>query len=296
MRILITGASGFIGSHLGKRLSAGHEVLGTVFRSPKKLPFHSERLDLTGEFAVASLLQEFKPQVIVHAAALSRVIGCEERPADAVAVNVTATARLLRWAETLHAKLIFLSSDQVYSGVKGGYRESDAPDPVSVYGHTKLEAEQRVLASTARTLVIRSNSVVGPSLGWGESFSDMVLNRLRAGRSIELFEDQYRSPIHIRSLLDVLESACVLDFSGLVHVGGPRRHSRLDVGYAVARAYGLSCDPITVSRFREHPQAAIMTADTSYDISRLKQLMPFVRLRRLDDELLADANAAEAKS
>jgi dTDP-4-dehydrorhamnose reductase len=203
---------------------------------------------------------------------------------------------LIRWAETLHAKLIFLSSDQVFSGAKGGYRESDTPDPVSVYGRTKLEAEGRVLTSAARTLVIRCNSVVGPSIGWGESFTDFVLHRLRAGRSIELFEDQYRSPIHIRSLLDVLEAACVLEFSGLVHVGGPRRHSRLDVGYAVARAYGLSSDSIEVTRFREHPQAAAMTADNSYDISRLKQLMPFLRLRRLDDDLLADANAPEAAS
>lgn len=270
-------------------------MLGVVFRTLTRLPFRFECADLTAAPAVAALLQSFRPQVIVHAAAMSRVLDCEDHPDEAEAVNVAATENLVHWAETLHARFIFLSSDQVFSGSKGAYRESHAPDPVNVYGRTKLEAERLVLASAAPLTIIRSNSVVGPTLGWGESFTDMVLKKLRAGDKVTLFQDQYRSPIHIRSMVQVLNAACVLEFSGLLHVGGGRRMNRLDTGFAVARAYGLPSDSIESASFKAHPRAEVLTADNSYDISRLKQLMPFLKLRSLDDELAEDAHGPEAR-
>jgi dTDP-4-dehydrorhamnose reductase len=294
VRILITGASGFVGSHLGRRLSGRHEVLGVVCRSVRAPKFRSVRLDLTDEPSVAEAVRGFAPQVIVHAAAMSRVLDCEDRPDEAAAVNVKATARLMRWAERLHSKFIFISSDQVFSGRKGGRRESDTPDPVNCYGRTKLEAEQHVLSSSARTLVVRSNSVVGPSHGWGESFTDRVAATLRRGESVVLFEDQYRSPIHIRSLLDVLEAACAQDLSGLLHVGGLARLSRLNTGYALARSYRLNPELIIPGSYLSHPRADIMTADTSFDISRLMQVVPALRLRSLDDEFADDAREGEA--
>jgi dTDP-4-dehydrorhamnose reductase len=289
VRILITGASGFVGSQLGRHLSREHDVLGIVFRNQRCLPFRFESVDLTAGKAVAALLQEFKPRVIVHAAAMSRVLDCEDHPEEAAGMNVGVTEVLAIAAKNAHARMIFLSSDQVFSGGKGGYRESHTPDPANVYGRTKLEAEQAVLASGAVALIVRSNSVVGPSIGWGESFTDMVLRKLRNRQTLTLFEDQYRSPIHIRTMVRVLEAACVMEFSGLLHVGGSRRLNRLDTGYAVARAYGLSPDPIVPASYSTHPRASIMTADNSYDISRLRQLMPFIEFKPLDEELAQDA-------
>jgi dTDP-4-dehydrorhamnose reductase len=294
VRVLITGASGFIGSHLGRRLAPNHDVCGVIFRSLRKLPFPAVRLDLTDERSTAEAIREFSPQVIVHAAAISRVVECEDRPDAAYAVNVTATSRLLLWAERLHAKFIYLSSDQVFSGRKGARRESDPPDPMNRYGQMKLEAESLILRSAARNLVIRSNSVVGQSQGWGESFSDMILTKLRRSEPVVLFEDQYRSPIHIRSLVDVLEAACVKDLNGLLHAGGLERLSRLDTGYALARAYGLSPDAIQPGTYLSHPRAAIFTADTSYDTSRLRQMIPALRLKRIDEEFVVDAQSSES--
>jgi dTDP-4-dehydrorhamnose reductase len=142
-------------------------------------------------------------------------------------------------------------------------------------------------------LVIRSNSVVGPSIGWGESFSDWILNKLRFGNSIQLFEDQYRSPIHIRSMTDVLEEVCIRDVVGLLHVGGLRRLSRTDIGYTIVRAYGLNPDPIEPVSYKTHPDSAIMPQDTSFDGSRLRQTLPAVRLKSLDEEFLQDAKESE---
>ncbi len=296
MRALITGASGFVGSQLGQRMSRDHEILGITFRSSRPLPFPTQRVDLTDERTVAFVVREFRPDVIVHSAALSRVLACQTEPALAEAVNVAATGRLARWAERLHAKLIFLSSDQVFAGDKGLYIESDLPKPINVYGRTKLSAEREVLETSSANLVIRSNSVVGPSQGGGESFSDWVLNRVQSGMRVPLFQDQYRSPLHVRTLLDVLVSACIHDVTGLIHVGGPKRMSRRELGYAVIRAYGLTPDLVDETELRSHPHAEIMPRDTSYRIAHLKQAMPYITFEALEDEFLKDARQAEVKA
>jgi dTDP-4-dehydrorhamnose reductase len=292
LRILITGATGFAGARLGVHLAQRYDVLGIGWRAQRMPPFPCERADLTNADAISAVVTAFRPQAIVHLAAMSRVIGCEDHSEQARDLNVYATARLVIVAAKLRAKFIFISTDQVFSGRRGIYRESDEPGPVGVYGRTKLEAERIVLSSEAQSLVIRSNSIVGASRCFGESFSDRILHALRRGETADLFQDQYRSPIHIRQLVQILEAGCTMEFSGLLHVGGSKRMSRLDTGYAVARAYGLSADGIHPVSYLSHPRAVIMTADTSYDITRLKQAMPFLAFPPLDDDFIADARDA----
>jgi dTDP-4-dehydrorhamnose reductase len=296
MRILITGASGFIGSQLGQALAADHDVLGTVFRSRTPLPFPFRVADLTDERAVADMMRDFKPQVIVHATALSHVLDCEQDPNAARKINVEATGRLTRWAERVHTRLIFLSSDQVFSGKRGMYLESDPSDPINVYGRTKLEAEHLVLANASGNLVVRSNSVVGPSKGRGDSFSDWILRHLSRGEKVSLFHDQYRSPIHVRQLVRLLHFVCMNPTSGILHAGGLRRMSRADLGYALARSYGLAADCIEVTDLASHASASVMPRDTSFNVARLRQVVPQLKMRPLDDEFVDDARAAEIRA
>lgn len=263
--------------------------MGTAFHNRTPPPFPHEIVDLTDDLSVSSLMKSFAPNVIVHSAAMSKVAECEDHPEAARNLNVAATARLVRWAQRLSAKFIFLSSDQVFDGLKGGYRESDAPHPISEYGLTKLEAEHLIFTSETKSLVVRSNNIVGKSIGWGECFTDWVVKRMRSGQSVPLFRDQYRSPIHIRALEDLLVEACLSDITGLIHAGGPRRMSRLDIGYAVCRAYGFSPELIADESYRSHSHQNVMTPDTSYDISHLRQIVPQLIQKNLDEEFILDA-------
>lgn len=296
MRILITGASGFIGSHLGKAVSSEHDVLGLICRSRAPLSFPHQAADLTQDRPIADILREFRPEVVVHAAAHSRVLASEQDPQGAHEINVKATGRLARWAGRLQARLIFLSSDQVFSGRKGVYIESDTPDPINHYGRTKLEAEKLVLTASSGNLVVRSNTVVGPTHGRGQSFSEWILDHLQRGEKIALYYDQFRSPIHIRTMVRLLEFACLNPLSGILHAGGPQRISRADMGFALSRCYGLSADPIEVTSVATHPHAQIMTRDTSYNILRLRQMIPLLKLRSLEEEFAEEVRQAEVKA
>lgn len=296
MRILITGASGFIGSHFGSAMSLKEEILGFIFRSQKPLPFPVKTVNLLDQSSVKAAVDDFRPEIIVHCAAMTSVLACEASPDDAYQLNTDAASTLARLADSAGAKLIFLSSDQVYSGSKGAYIESDDPHPVNCYGRTKLSAEEIVLNLNSANLVVRSNSVVGPSLGWGESFSGWILSSVRANKPLRLFSDQYRSPIHIRRMVEVLTAACKMDFIGLLNVGGPKRMSRADTAFTVLRSHSLPAGEVEVVSYRTHPQGHVMPPDCSYNIARLKQTAPFVKFLPLEEEFgLDETDSADMK-
>ncbi len=134
-KILITGASGFLGSRLACCYRDRHDLL---------LPSHGE-LNVCREEAVRAYMEEHRPDVVIHCAALSNTWYCEQHPEESHRANVQATVRIAKACKLTGARLIFMSSDQVYNGtpLSGPLREEDVLPPVSVYGRHKLEAEQR---------------------------------------------------------------------------------------------------------------------------------------------------------
>jgi len=294
MRLLITGASGFVGSQVGIRLQNQYELLGIAHRSTNALPFKSVKLDLTKFDKLFALLDSFKPEIILHAAALSQVIPCENQPELADRVNTESTALIAKWAAEHSSHLIFISTDQVFDGHRGSYREHDLPNPINRYGRTKYRAEQAVLSASSGNLIVRSNSVVGPSAGWGTSFTDRLIASFEAVNPVNLFHDQFRSPIHIRQMLDVLESCVRSQLTGILHAGGPERQSRLQTGSLLASAYGFDLSLIHSTSYLNHDQSSIMHPDGSFDTSLLKDTFPHISWRPLELEFREDAGRTAA--
>jgi dTDP-4-dehydrorhamnose reductase len=275
MRLLLTGASGQLGGYLLQELqTAGADVVawsgtrqgrlfGTTFRP----------IDLTIPDHVAAAFREAKPSLVVHSAAITTVAACYRDPRRANQVNVNATALLTELAAEAGVRFVFPSTDLVFDGDKGSYCEVDAPSPLSVYGRSKLEAEKPVLAYS-RGVVARLSLLYGPTLVGQSAFFDDQVAALQSGRPVTLFEDEWRTPLDLETaaqgILAIAESA----FAGLIHLGGPERLSRLEMGNRLA-AY-LGCDPqVIVPAKRDQLQTAEpRPSDVSLDSSLWRKLFP----------------------
>ncbi len=288
MRVLVTGATGFIGAHLGMILAKRHDVLGVACTSQHLPDFPVSRTDLTEPDASRKLLQSFPPDIVIHCAAMSRVMECEAHPVKAEEINVHAPRELALQAAARGARLLFFSSDMVFSGERGYYTEQSPPSPQNVYGWTKLRAEAAVLEANAQNIVVRLNLVVGKGRGFGTSFTERILDEINRRGKASLFTDQFRSPIHVRSVVLAATLLTERDISGILHLGGSQRLSRAELGRALCRAAGIEEVKIEEVSYLSHPQASLLPRDTSFGVGRREMEMPELEVRPVETELAAD--------
>lgn len=296
---LVLGGTGFLGAHVVAAAHARARELATmaepqgppvrgVGRSPQAAPvFTAPRLedayvagDLVPAGAAEGLLAKHRPGLVVNCAALSRVGDCEGDPDLARRLNVEVPAEVARWCEEHGARLVHVSTDLVFGASPaptGGFREKDPVGPVSVYGETKLAGEQAVLGACPATLVARLPLLYGNSGGRGLGASDSLLEAVEADRSPALFVDEHRTPLEVTAAAEALVELLLIEEAGVLHLAGPDRVSRHELGLAVLRAMGLS-DEDARARVREARQAEVETvgarpADVCLDARRAARLL-----------------------
>jgi dTDP-4-dehydrorhamnose reductase len=275
MRLLLTGASGQLGAYLLRELAQGqHDVTAWSGTGSSSLfGFPLQPVWLESRDAMARAIRQARPDAILHTAALASVARCLEDPTAARLVNVQGTQFLTELAGAKNARLILVSTDLVFDGERGNYRETDPPAPLSVYGKTKREAEQVVLARPGHA-VVRLSLLFGPTLTGRPSFFDTQWAALQSGKPLALFEDEWRTPLSLaraaRALIAVAES----DFTGLIHIGGPERMSRLEMGQRLAKFLHLDPAPIVACRREASPVPEPRPRDTSLNASLWRSLFP----------------------
>ena len=241
-------------------------------------------VDLGDEIAVEAALNEWDPQVIVHAAAVSSPAAALKDPALTQAVNVRATSILAGWAWYRSVRMIFCSTDMVFDGRHGGYTETDEPSPVSIYGKSKLEAELAV-ADLPRGMAVRLSLLYGPGLHGRITFFDQMAAALRSRQRLRLFEDEWRTPLSLADAAAGLIAACDSSATGIYHLGGPERMSRLEMGRRLAAAMGVSDRGIEpVSRLNMAGQEE-RPADLSLDSAKWDQQFPDFHRQTLEDAI-----------
>ena len=245
MKVLVIGGSGFIGRYLVRRLGAipGHEVTTTFLSRPPENDGNSwHRLDLPDAETLASIFQRSQPDVVTHLAAMADVGAAEREPERAHAVNVDGTAEIVSLCQRHGARLVFVSTEYVFDGRAGPYRESDTPSPTTQYGHTKRDAEQLVAELGSAGSVVRTSIVYGWPLQRHRNFVPVLIERLRAGQPYHASTSVMRSPIYVEHLVDGIATLVEHGHPGIHHIAGHDWVSMYHFATAVASEFGLNQD------------------------------------------------------
>lgn len=239
LRVLITGVSGNLGWTLAKTLAPVFEVVGTFFVNQVLI----DRVDCIGfdlrrVGSISDFVSKLSPNIIVHLAAITDPDDCERNPQLAYLVNRDASCEIAKASARIGARLIFASTDLVFDGSKGDYTEQDAPNPLSVYARSKVEAEEAVLSICKHALVFRSSLIYGLGNPIKKTFFKVMLENLSQSKPVRVFTDQWRNPILVDDLARAILAAIKQEISGLYHIGGRERVSRFEFAAAVCEQLG----------------------------------------------------------
>ena len=235
-RILITGASGLLGGNMIHRWAPEHELLG-LDRNPFG-GYPVAQVDLLDWDRVTRLVREFEPTVILNAAAMANVDGCEKDPEAARAMNVDLVGTLAELARESEAALVHISTDQVFNGESDTlYTEEDAPSPINEYGRSKLAGERAALEYKG-SLVVRTN-IFGWNLARNKgSFGEWLYDLFEERREATLFTDVFFTPIYIGALIEGIEAALDRGLTGVLHLAGATSLSKDAFGRLLAEEMG----------------------------------------------------------
>jgi dTDP-4-dehydrorhamnose reductase len=283
MKILVTGANGLLGQHLVKLLieSDAHEIIATgrgVSRTPfvvnERSQYHS--LDITNGMEVAAFIALNRPDIIIHTAAITQVDECETNPVSCWNTNVTATRFLISAAENIGARFIYISTDFVFDGLAGPYRETDTPEPVNYYGSSKLAAEKAVRESNLNWCIVRTVLVYGNILvGNRSNIVSWVKQNLTAGKNIKVVSDQWRTPTYVEDLAKGILLVMEKNASGIFHISGPEMLSPFDMANATAEYLGLNKTLLEKVNASIFTQPAKRPGKTGFIIDKARQQLEY---------------------
>ena len=220
-KLLITGGSGYLGRHLTARAGETYEVYTTYRSQADQIkagqPF---ALDLTDRAAVLGLIDQLKPQAIIHTAANNP--GQDERLM--MQINAEGSRFVAEGAVTVGARLVQVSSDVVHDGQHAPYADSALPNPLNTYGRSKAAAEANVAAANPQTVIVRTSLIYG--LEEIDRGTAGFIKRLKTGQPLVLFNDVVRQPVWIETLIEALLKLTEIEFSGILNIAGHQALTR----------------------------------------------------------------------
>lgn len=258
-KILITGSSGFLGSRLAYYYKDKYEML---------LPTHGE-LNVSREEAVRAYIEEHRPDVVIHCAALSNTWYCEQHPDESHRTNVQGTVRIAKACKLTGAKLIFMSSDQVYNGTPmlGALKEDALLQPVNIYGQHKLEAEQRAQWNLPESVGLRLTWMYDLPTSNMKLNSNLLVNLQKAineGNNVKAAINEYRGVTYVWDVVKNIEKAITLP-GGIYNFGSGNSLNSYDLQLATAKLLGAKepKDLVLPDEERFADQARNLTMDCS---------------------------------
>ena len=275
MKILITGGSGLLGQYLNIILSVSHNIL-TIYNSNEGncRSYRSEKTDLNDLKKLKEIFLTFKPDVVIHTAAISRPESCNELPLDMVMnINVTSSVQLARLCRRNKAKLIFTSTDLVYDGDAGQMLSEDSVvNPVSLYAQTKIQSETEIMNIFDNYIILRTSLLYGIGLNHSVNNFHIMYHNFMNNKPVKLFYDQFRTPLALRDAAELIQELILTDAKDItLNFGGKERVSRAELGEILCELGNF--DKALIERISMSDVNAInKVADVSMNTEKLQSL------------------------
>jgi len=266
-KLLVTGASGFLGWNLCQIAKQEWDIYGTSFSHAIEIPdITSLNVDLRDFEELKRIFQEIQPDAVIHTAAQSSPNVCQSNPEESHAINVTASCNIAGLCADYSIPCAFTSTDLVFNGLNAPYKEIDSVSPVNLYGEQKVIAEEGMLERYPLTAVCRMPLMFGVAAPPAQSFMQPFIQTLRQGKELSLFTDEFRTPASgataAKGLLLALEKV-----NGRIHLGGKERMSRYDFGQLLVEVFELPREGLKGCRQADVKMAASRPPDVSLDSS-----------------------------
>ena len=268
MRILITGSNGLLGQKIVKIcLKRGTEFLATSNGNNR-----NREMDITNQTLISEVFSVFKPTHIIHTAALTNVDYCELNPEECQEVNVLATQKLWDEAQKINAHFQLLSTDFIFDGLTGNYKETDKPSAVSVYGQSKVDAEKILINSENKNWSIARTIIVYGTAN-NLSRTNIVLwsiDALTKGDPMKIINDQFRMPTWADDLAWGCIEICQRNKTGIFHLCGPEFMAVNEIVFRIAKHLGKSTENIEIISSSTLNQPAKRPPRTGFDLTKSK--------------------------
>jgi dTDP-4-dehydrorhamnose reductase len=277
MKILVTGANGLLGQELiAHLLENNYDVIATSkganrLQVPPGKNFVYEDLDVTDGLASLKVLTEHKPDLIIHAAAMTQVDQCELNKIVCYNINVTATRFLIAAAKEIGAKLIYISTDFIFDGVSGPYKEDDEARPLNYYGSTKLSAEIEVMESGLQWTIVRTVLVIGNEESTRSNIISWVKDKLRKGEKIKVVDDQFRTPTFTEDLAKGIVLIIQKNATGIYHISGKDLLTPYQIAMKTADYLQLDHSLIEKADVTSFSQPAVRPPRTGFYIDKARK-------------------------
>jgi dTDP-4-dehydrorhamnose reductase len=267
MKIIITGGSGLLGQYLSKEFSKSNEVISLYRKnSLSSDKFNSKKLDIRNHILLNDLFESFKPDIVIHAAAISNPLLSLEAK-DVYDINVSSTKMIAELCEKYSVRLIYTSTDLVYAGYRGSMLKEDSKlIPVSLYAETKLMGEIKIQETFDNYIILRIALLYGFGLGNKTSHFQEMYESLKTGKPVRLFYDQYRTPVSLPEAASIIHKLCNHNIRDvIVNVAGKEKVNRVEMGEKLCAIAGFDkrlIQKITMSEIPGYPAVEDVSLNT----------------------------------
>ena len=271
LKFLVTGSAGLVGQQVVKDLSKSNQVF-SCYNESKPEYGDSVKMDLKNYEMVSSILTEIKPDVVIHLGAMTGVDLCEKEKTSASEINTKATEIIAKECSKLNSFLVYVSTDYVFDGNFGMYKEDDVANPLGFYGKSKLEGEKAVQNFSTNWCIARTSTPFGlhPTK---KSFPMWVIENLQKQKQIDVLIDQFTSPTYVPNLSRMLIEISERRITGIIHAAGASKISRYQMASMVSDKLNLDGTLLKQISMNKMKWVAQRPKDSSLDVSRASSIL-----------------------